>query len=71
MRHFALLVVESAQMRSSAASVGIAMIVLALPKDGEARSFLNNSFISVIYLGTILTLVAFGVAFTITGAMSH
>ncbi|PTM49302.1 hypothetical protein C8P69_11916 [Phreatobacter oligotrophus] len=51
--------------------IGLGLILVALPRGEEARGLFDNSLVAVTYHGTVLGLLAFGIAFIITGALSR
>ena len=51
-------------------AVAFLMILLAIPVRGRAKSFMENSAISVLYITTILALSAFGMAYLLRWLLS-
>lgn len=50
-------------------AVGILGFLIAMPRDGQVRSFLRNDDVQAYYTVTMIVLVAFGVVNVVTGIM--
>ena len=51
-------------------AVGILGFFIAMPRDGQVRSFLRNDDVQAYYTVTMIALVAFGAVNVVTGLMS-